>query len=160
MCMKYVNAIIQCFNDKSSGVFSVLNFSSIIESVSSEKKDDKYEIGGFSVAAFINIRGTRNTEIKDNPLNNGQTLNFRIRLTKLSEKPEEQLSYDLKDFTIDLSDSDNLHEACFKYMERIEVVNIDKLLVDKTGKYVLKLLVKDAASELYDVQMLHPIYVK
>ena len=89
-----------------------------------------------------------------------RTLNFRIRLTKLSENPEEQISYDLNDFDIDLSDDSIIKKACFKYAERIEVITVNKLELDTNGSYVIKVLVKDNEKELYDVQMLHPLYIK
>ena len=160
MCMKYVNSNIQCFDLASKGLFGTIGLSDIIESVKSSQKDDKFVVGNFNIVAFINIRGTKSETNKNNPLDMGRKLNFRIRLTKLSETPEKQLSYDLKDFDIDLSDKSIIKEACFKYVERIDVTPVKELQLNDKGAYVIKLLVKDSDEELYDVQMLHPLYVK
>ena len=113
MCMKDVNANIQCFDGRVGGLFGSFGFSSMLESVRAEEKDGNYIIGGFNIVTFINIRGTNNLDVQDNPINNKQKLHFRLRLTKLSENKEEQISYNLKDFVIDLSKSDDIHKACF-----------------------------------------------
>lgn len=160
MCMKYINTNIQCFESSVNDLFGNIGFSSIVDSVKSEQKDNKFVVGNFNITAFVNIRGTQSESNPDNPVDMKRTLNFRIRLTKLSENPEEQISYDLNDFDIDLSDDSIIKKACFKYAERIEVITVNKLELDTNGSYVIKVLVKDSEKELYDVQMLHPLYIK
>ena len=160
MCMKYINSNVQCFNLSTKGLLGNVGFSSILDSVKSIQKEDKYIIDDFSIVTFINIRGTKNENNMENPLNAKKKLNFRIRLTKLSENEDEQMSYDLKDFDIDLSDESVVKKACFKYVERIEIINVENLTLSSTGSYVIKVLVKNSEEDLYDVQMLHPIYIK
>ena len=160
MCMKYINTNVQCFSTSIKDLFGNIGFSSILESVKSEQRDSKFVIDNFSIVTFVNVRGTQSESNPDNPVDNGKKLNFRIRLTKLSENEEEQISYDLKDFDIDLSDNSIIKQACFKYAERIEVTTIDKLELDANGAYVIKILVKDSEKELYDVQMIHHLYIK
>lgn len=160
MCMKYVNVNVQCFEINTNAIFGNREFSSLLDSVKAEQKNDKYSIGGFSIVTFINIRGTINEGTIDNPLNNKENLDFRIRLTKLNEDKSKQTSYNLKDFSIDLSDNSVVHKACFDYMERIEITNVDGLVLDELGAYVIKVLVKASNSDMYDVQMVHPLYIK
>lgn len=160
MCMKYVNINVQCFKPKTKSLFVNTDCPSLLATVKAERKEDKYVIGGFGIATFINIRGTVNEQNTDNPLNNKEKLDFRLRLTKLDEDKNKQKSYNLKDFSIDLSENSVVHHACFDYMERIEITNIDELVLDELGAYVVKVLVKKSAAEKYDVQMLHPLFVE
>lgn len=161
MCMKYVNTNVQCFSSVATSILGHTGFSAIIESVKAEKNDEKYIIGGFNIVTFVNIRGTRgknNTE--NNSLDRKDTLKFLIRLTKLDSDPEKQLSYDLKEFEIDLSDHKNLRHACFDYVERIEITEVDRLSLEEPGRYVIKILVKENSQKYYNVQMVHPIDVE
>lgn len=160
MCMKYVNINVQCFETKTNAIFGNREFLSLLDSVKAERKDNKYSIGGFSVVTFINIRGTKNTDTKDNPLNKKEKLDFRIRLTKLTADKNKQTSYNLKDFSMDLSDESVVSKACFDYIERIEITNVEDLMLDEPGSYVIKVLVKTSSSDMYDVQMVHPIKIK
>lgn len=160
MCMKYVNINVQCFETKTNAIFGNREFLSLLDSVKAERKDNKYSIGGFSVVTFINIRGTKNTDTKDNPLNKKEKLDFRIRLTKLTADKNKQTSYNLKDFSMDLSDESVVSKACFNYIERIEITNVEDLMLDEPGSYVIKVLVKTSSSDMYDVQMVHPIKIK
>lgn len=160
MCMKYVNSNIQCFDNTTKDLFGNIGFSSILESVKSEQNDDKFIIDKFNIVTFINIRGTKSESNSNNPVDMKKKMNFRIRLTKLSENEDEQISYDLKDFDIDLSDESIIKKACFKYAERIEVTTVNKLELESKGSYVIKILVKYDEDNLYDVQMLHPLYIK
>lgn len=160
MCMKYINTNIQCFDITTKDLFGNVGFSSILESVKSKQIDDKFLIDGFNIVTFINIRGTKSESNPNNPVDMKKKLSFRIRLTKLSENEEEQISYDLNDFDIDLSDEAIIKKACFKYTERIEVTTIDNLTLDKNGSYVIKVLVKESDKKLYDVQMLHPLFIR
>lgn len=160
MCMKYVNINVQCFDPAPNSLLANVGFSSILDSVKAEQKDDKIIIGGFNIVTFINIRGTNDKSKTDNPLNAKKKLTFRVRLTKLDPDETKQISYNLKDFTIDLSDPSVIHRACFEYVERIEITAVKELELESTGPYVIKILVKDENDKLFDVQMLHPLYVK
>lgn len=162
MCMKYVNVNVQCFdvNPLRLGRGNIL--ASLIDTVRCThiKKGDVCRLDSFSIITFINIRGTGKGNNPDNPVDGKKTLNFKVRLTKLSKDVESQTSYDLRDFSIDLSKSDIRHKACFEYCEVIEAINVSGLLLDEPGKYVIKILVKDSEADLYDVQVVHPIDVE
>lgn len=162
MCMKYVNVNVCCFDDINNNFLNLgrMTFTSMLESVKSKEKNDKLIIGGFNVVTFVNIRGTRDGDNPDNPLDSGKKLDFKVRLTKLDTEPSKQLSYDLKDFSIDLSNNVSTHHACFDYKEHIEIVNVNTITLDSKGAYVIKVLVKEDSDELYNVQMIHPLYVQ
>ena len=127
MCMKYVNVNVCCFDDINNNFLNLgrMTFTSMLESVKAKEKNEKYVIGGFSIVTFVNVRGTRNGDNSDNPLDMNKKLDFKIRLTKLDVEPTKQLSYDLKDFSIDLSNKASNHQACFNYKEHVEIVNVD-----------------------------------
>lgn len=159
MCMKYVNANVQCFDSVTNNIFNLgrTGFSSILDSVKAKEKNGKYYIGDFNIVTFLNIRGTKGGDNLSNPVDAQKKLIFRVRLTKLDEDSEKQLSYDLKDFEVDLSKK--VHQACFNYVERIEITNVGEICLDSKGAYVIKILVKEENATLFDVQITHPIYV-
>lgn len=162
MCMKYVNVNVCCFDDINNNFLNLgrTTFTSMLESVKSKERNDKFIIGGFNIVTFVNIRGTRDGNNSNNPLDSDKRLDFKIRLTKLDAEPSKQLSYDLKDFSVDLSNKVSTHHACFDYKEHIEIVNVDTITLDSKGAYVIKVLVKEDSDNLYNVQMIHPLYVQ
>ena len=89
-----------------------------------------------------------------------KVLDFRIRLTKMDPDENKRFSYDLKSFRIDLSNQDIIKRACFPYVDIIDIVDVDGVLLESKGNYVIKVLVKEHDQSLYDVQMLHPLVVK
>jgi hypothetical protein len=156
--MKYVNINIQCFNKKPFYAFSNTGFSQMIDSIKAKEDNGKYAISGFNIAVFINIRGTQN-DGNENPINEKSILNFKIRLTKLDKDKDKQLSYDLKEFSIDLSDTQKLKHGCFDYYVGVENIFVDELILESCGSYVIKALVKKQNQEKYDVQIIHPLDV-
>lgn len=160
MCMKYVNANVQCFSSAGPSYFSLLKQPLCCESVKAKEVNGKYIIGNFDIVTFVNIRGTTAGNNKDNPLDAKEKLEFKIRLTKLDPDPEKQLSYDLGEFTMDLSDKSNVRTACFKYVERIESLSVDNVALESKGDYVIKILVKKSGDPLYNIQITHPLQVK
>lgn len=161
MCKKYVNSNVHCFNAVKSDILGGVGFAPIISSVSAKRKDGRFVIGGFDIVVFLNIRGTGDGNDPQNPVDAGKKLYFKVRLTKLDETSDNQLSYDIKDFEIDLAREEK-HESCFKYVESIKVIHVDEILLDDKGSYTIKVLVKESSDpeELYDVQMTHNLYVK
>lgn len=162
MCMKYVNVNVQCFdlNPLRLGGNNVL--SSLVDTIhcTQQKKNNKYKLENFSIIVFVNVRGTGKGNNPDNPVDGRKNLDFKVRLTKLSKNVETQTSYDLHSFKMDLSKSEIRHKACFEYCEAIEAINVSGLLLDDPGKYVIKILVKDSETQLYDVQLVHPIDIQ
>lgn len=160
MCMKYVNANVQCFNNSSSQLwFGNGGLSSFIKSVNCVKRDNgRYQVEKFGIAIFVNIRGSENDK-QNNPLEQKKVLEFKIRLTKTSTQKDRQLSYDLASFTINLSDRDLIQTACFDYIDLIKVVNVNELELEATGDYVIKVLVREQGEDFYDIQMTHSLIV-
>lgn len=64
--------------------------------------------------------------------------------------------------SVDLLDADSskIQEACFKYFETIQVTDVNGLELNEPGEYVIKILVKKANAERYDIQIVHPITVE
>ena len=160
MCMKYVNANVQCFDDKKVGFWGDTDFSNIISTVKSTETKEGCVIGGFNIITFINIRGTQKGNNPENPVDMRKKLSFRIRLTKLDSQPENQLSYDLGDFELDLGDDKIRKTACFDYIEQIHVLELKDTVLKSNGSYVIKVLVKESNANLFDIQITHPLYVE
>ena len=159
MCMKYVNCTVQCFDKGVRNIFAPMTFSSIIGSVESKEKNGSYYIDGFTINTFINIRGTGDGNNPNNPLDMKKTLDFRIRLTKMDPDINNRLSYDLKNFRIDLSNQDIIKKACFPYVDIIDIIDVKGVSLQSKGNYVIKVLIKESNESLFDVQMLHPFTV-
>ena len=159
MFEKYINTNILCVDSNGRNILRGLNFSELRSSVSAKKKEEKFVVGGFDIVVFLNIRGTSSKNDSDNPVDNGGKLFFRIRLTKLDGDKNKRLSYDIKDFEVDLS-KEKKHESCFLYYEEIMVVHINDLEINEKGAYTVKLLVKDSPDQKkpYNVHMTHNIY--
>ena len=160
MCMKYINTNIQCF-DNSFSQYWLGNgaLSSFIDRVKSSKDDkDKYKVEKFGIAVFINIRGSK-SDARNNPLEQKKKLEFKIRLTRLSKNSQEQLSYDLSKFVIDLSDANLIKRACFDYVDIIKTIYVNDLELESAGDYVIKVLIKEESAKLFDIQMVHHLSV-
>lgn len=78
MCMKYVNANVQCFNNSSSQLwFGNGGLSSFIKSVNCVKRDNgRYQVEKFGIAIFVNIRGSENDK-QNNPLEQKKCWNLK-----------------------------------------------------------------------------------
>jgi hypothetical protein len=134
--MNYLNANIQCFDNTQYLTSNPLtHFTAHV--TCSKTKTGQYKVHAFGIILFLNIRGSQCNQTH-NPLSRQEKLNFKIRLTKVSEIPEGQLSYDLADFTLDLSDKSLIHKANFNYIDLIKVLNVRHLIINSTGEYVVK----------------------
>lgn len=161
MCFNYINANVLCCKSVQTNFENGVVLSPIINSVTATKQNNnKFEVEDFSIVTFINIRGTQNNQNKLNPLDMGEKLCFKIRLTRLATESKDQLSYDLSEFNIDLSKKENIKRACFNYVERIEITNVKRLFLENKGNYVIKILIKEQKDTLYQIQMVHPILIE
>ena len=160
MCMKYINVNVQCFAKGSIGAWNNSDFSKMISSVKAKDKDSSIIVDGFDIAVFINVRGTQSGTNTNNALDMKRKLHFRVRLTKLDSDKSKQLSYDLKDFSVDLSDRNIVQKACFEYIDLVQALRVNNLQLEEKGNYVIKILLKDDTMDLYDVQMVHPIVIE
>lgn len=78
-----------------------------------------------------------------------------IRLTKISNNPDERVSWDIEQFSIDTSDKTfRFDDACVptvNYRKIVEVQNIE-LTENYRGDYALKLLVRTSEKDSWEVQ--------
>lgn len=160
MCMRYVNTNVQCFDSISKSLLGHIGFSSLLNAVKAKEVCEQVLVETFNIVTFINIRGSKNGDNPDNPIDAKSKLEFCVRLTKLDKDPEKQLSYDIDKFCIDLSDETQLKKSCFYYSERIEITEVKDLVLNSKGNYVVKILVKQQNDEKYQVQMTHPLLVE
>ena len=156
--MKYVNVSVQCFDRNALKFLGLSGLPPLLDVVKCSEKDGKYYIGKFDIATFVNIRGTTAKNNPQNPVDNKKILDFRIRLTYLDEDP--QFSYNLGDFTMDLSSEEIIHHADFDYAEQVQVINVDNFEIQKPGHYIIKVLVKERGAELYEVQLAHSLHIE
>ena len=157
MCMKFVNVNVQCVEAPKLNLLVPNCMGSLVRSVKAERNGDLYSLGGFSIYTFVNVRGTQDKTNRDNPFNRTNKLCFKVRLTKLDPDKSKQISYDLRDFDVSLS---NVQTACFDFVEHIEVIEVNKLFLKDKGDYVVKILVKDYEEEKYDIQMVHRLSIE
>lgn len=158
MCMKYVNATITCFKSVIIDNNKIISFNAPFESIKSTESENILTVDDFALVTQIDFLGTNNPmHIPDNPLEQKQQLDFIIRLTKCDKLDEEKrIGNDLDSFSIDLDDMYNKNQvnlACFGFLNYTRITNIKKLdLPGGTGKYVLKLLIKDSRESEYTIQ--------
>lgn len=160
MCMRYINTNVQCFDSISKGLLGHIGFSSLLNTVGAKECGEQFLVDTFNIVTFVNIRGSKNGDKADNPIDAKMKLEFCVRLTKLDREPDKQLSYDIDKFYIDLSDESQLKKSCFVYSERIEITEVKELLLNSKGNYVVKILVKQQNDEKYQVQMTHPLVIE
>lgn len=156
--MNWLNAIVQCFYFDG---FSFFGFGYPIGSVGCTKKGlNEYKVDKFSLGVFLNIRESVN-DVENNPLNQGKKLEFKVRLTGLSG---EKWSYDLAEFTVDLSDKTlydqfSLCGNCLNYVDLVKACTVNGLVVESPGEYVVKVLVRECGQQLYEVQCVRGLLV-
>jgi len=86
------------------------------------------------------------------------TIDFIIRLTKCNKLEEKRLGFDLDCFSINLKEMarcGQIENACFDFMNYTRITNIDQLdLPGESGKYVIKVLVKNSEDQTYTIQLM------
>lgn len=102
-----------------------------------------------------NIRGTRDGNNLKNVLDMEKQLDIKIRLTSINDN----LSYDLKDFVIDLSDKSKLQDVGIKYFEQIDIIEVKDLKLKSNGDYIIKVLIKEKNDDLYDLHCIHKLII-
>ena len=164
MCMKYVNASTRCYKSITSADNNIISYDIPFTSITHDNIDKEIAITKFTIVTNIDLLGTSNEKHKpENPLESKKTLDFIIRLTKCSNTDVERLGYDLDTFSIDLSqiyESGQVGKACFGFLNYTRTTSIDTLkLPGKTGKYVIKLLIKDSKDLDYTIQTMSQLTV-
>lgn len=147
--MKYINAVASCYKSISNDKDSILSFNAPFEVMKAVTDEDGLSTDDFTIVTQLNFLGTsKEKHIEENPLEQGKTLDFIIRLTKCDKSEENRLGFDVDKFSIDLNEmkKKKLAEmACFGFLNYTRMTKIDKLsLPAGQGKYVIKILVKYA----------------
>lgn len=157
MCMKYINANAMCFKSVIIENNQIVSFTAPFNAMKSVNDEEGISTDDFAIVTQIDILGTNNSENKtENPLESGRTLDFKIRLTKLDRIEENRLGFDVDNFSIDLTEmkeNKRTEKACFEFFNYTRMTQINKLhLPAGTGRYVIKVLVKYAEDEEYQIQ--------
>lgn len=166
MCMKYVNATIGCYNSVTKLEDSIVSFNTPLNTLAAQKSQDQVTVGDFSVVTCFNFIGTNNPEHKlENVLASREAVNIIIRLTKCDKDPDKRIGFDLDTFIIDFNeayDKGKIDTACFDYYNFTRITDVEKLtLPEKTGNYVLKVLIKKVSDpeEKTTIQAMSHIFV-
>ncbi len=166
MCKKYVNANLTCFESVVLENGVPLAFRNPFDEISAKKSvGGVYQIGGFRILSNINILGTADLEKqKDHILyqENG-VLDFTIRLTKCDTDVNGRFYYDLDSFSLNIAELRENHQidgACFDFVNYARITEVPNFTVDKSGSYVIKLLIKENTEDKPTVQFIRKFFVK
>lgn len=164
MCQKYVNASVRCYKSVTIVDNNVISYDIPFTSIRHDEEKDSIVVSNFSIVTYIDFLGTSNENHKIlNPLESKKTLDFIIRLTKCNFDETKRIGYDLDCFTVNLSqmyEMKQVNTACFDFLNYTRTTNVDKLeLPGGTGKYVIKILVKDSGEEDYTIQAISQLIV-
>ncbi len=170
MCMKNINATTKLYDHVVIGDgeigYSLFQNQFDVITAKFDESGNPY-IGGFYIVTDINLLGTSNENDKSNNVVEAKkSISVKIRVTKLSQDPETQYSWDLDTFDINM-DEDNVkrRNACVPYVNYTKVSNITKIPLEKdhSGEYVVKVLLRDSESSinsLWAVQSISRLCVK
>lgn len=180
VCMRYVNGTVElCYDVQkldNGEVGAYLNpFDEIGVDVSADGRF--FLTPPFWAVVRINVIGTASEdewEQKNNPINknNGVTLGFRLNLTKCCKTtPGENNSRVLDMFTLDLGDKKLRNQACYPYVNHVQLVRVPALrLPVNHDRYAVKLVVREMVanekiagmedSDDFSVQAMAPLCLK
>lgn len=164
MCMKYINASVRLFNSVTVVENNVMSYNIPFTSIRHDNNEKGIAINKFSIITNIDFLGTNNAEhTSENPLANKKTLDFIIRLTKCSNDEKQRIGYDLDCFSINLEEMyklEQVNKACFDFLNYTRTTKVDSLeLPAGTGKYVVKVLIKDSEESEYTIQTMTQLIV-
>lgn len=164
MCMKYVNTTATCYKSVVIENEKIASFNAPFMSIKSIENESGVFLDDFTVVTQIDFLGTNNPKHKaDNPLEQKKTIDFIVRLTKCVKEPSKRVAYDLDNFSIDLADMDEKQQvdlACFGFLNYTRITNVKGLdLPGGTGKYVIKILVKNAEDKEYSIQSMSKLII-
>lgn len=164
MCMKYVNANVNCFKSIDMDNNRILSYNAPFESIKSTNDSETLLVNNFTLVTQINFLGTNNPEhLVENPLEQRRTIDFIIRLTKCTKIEENRIGFDLDSFSINLSDmteQEEINLACFGFLNYTRITNINQLdIPGGLGKYVIKVLIKDSDESEYSIQSMSKLTI-
>lgn len=157
MCMKYINTTATCFKSVTMEKDKIISFNAPFQCIKASDGNDGLMIDNFYIVTQIDFLGTNCEEHKmENPLEQKRTIDFIIRLTKCDRFEEQRIGVDLDSFSIDLGEmyeEEQVDLACFGFLNYTRIINVSDLdLPGGTGKYVIKVLVKDSDDKEYTIQ--------
>lgn len=165
MCKQYVNANVICFGTIISENDAPLAFCNPFDTFHPSKSRNGYELPGFQVMSYINILGTADKEKQSSHIlyQENKSLDFILRLTKCDEDPNKRFYYDLDAFQINIKELRENHKvdgACFDFINYARTTNVPSFKVERSGSYVIKLLVKESTDSQYAVQFIKRMQVE
>lgn len=164
MCMKYINTTATCFKLVTMDNNKIIAYNAPFNSIKSIEENNELFLDKFSIVTQIDFLGTSSPEHKaDNPLEMKKRIDFIIRLTKCDPIIENRLGRDLDCFTINLAEmyeKDQVDKACFDFLNYTRITNIDKIDLPRgTGKYVIKVLIKNSEDKEYSIQSMTKLLI-
>ena len=158
MCMKYLNATVECYQSVLKSDNSIVSLSGPFDKiVVNENKEGVFSVGGFAVVTHVNMLGTNKPENKKNSsLEKQEKLEVVVRLTRCDRDVSKQIGIDLDKFVIDPYSEDNkknIHQACFPYFNYKRITEVKNIALPLgKGTYVIKVLVKESAQNQQTIQ--------
>lgn len=162
MCKKYVNASARCYKSITLINNNIISHNIPFEGIRHDENINGISINNFFIMTNIDFLGTNNEEHKnENPLESKRTLDFIIRITTCDNK--QNIGYDIDSFSVDLREmrkTNQINRACFDFLNYTRTTKIDNLdLPGGTGKYVIKVLVKDSEEKDYTIQTMSQLMI-
>ena len=167
MCMKFVNAVISCYESVSTtDTKSIQSFNAPIDVITCSNLDVSTPIvTNLFMVTHISVRGTlKEADIPQNILCKDGSIDVILRLTKCDADESKRLYVDLDKFTINLAEErqkGNIKHACFDYYNHVHVSNITEFqLPAGTGNYVLKVLMCESGTDAFSIQSMSGLKFK
>ncbi len=158
MCMKYLNATVECYQSVLKSDNSIVSLNGPLDKiVVNENSEGVFSVGGFAVVTHVNMLGTDKPENKEkSTLEKQEKLEVIVRLTRCDKDDSKQIGIDLDEFVIDPyaeENKRNIHQACFLYFNYKRVTEVDNIVVPfGKGTYVIKVLVKESGQNQLTIQ--------
>lgn len=162
MCTSYLNANVALFRSVARNNNDVIAFCEPFDCIVADCQGGNLFIKDFNIITYINLLESNKNHAK-NILDERETLQVCIRLTKCTKDINEKLSLDLDKFDIKTKDAKNIvYDACVPYLNFSRITHVESINLDienPRGSYVIKVLVKTPKDEKYMVQSIYHLQV-
>lgn len=139
MGMPYVNASMRAYYDVEMNDDGILSFVKPFDQAEVEIKDGKRMTPAFKVAIYLSVLGSKDPIGGMSPITNGDTLVFRLNLTKITKDPEDRRTAVLDFFERKIEEED-CDEECFKFYNETRIVSVPPMALPGAGEdFALKL---------------------
>lgn len=171
MCLKYVNATVGLYSKVDLDQHgNAVAFSGAFDHLIARKEPNgALAADNFEVVIHFNLLGTDTETHKANCFVEQKkgVLEARVKLSRISKDPEQQVAIILDEFKMDLEQLDKercFQQACFYYLNHCRVIHTGHLVfAPGAGKYVIKVEVRwardDGQENPFAVQALYPLHV-